>query len=82
MTYFVVVYDRPRGHLVNEPERFPVTARSAAMERRFALERQYVRETDYEIVVLAGESEEAIRRTHGRYFKSMDELLAAGEAAG
>ena len=58
--------------MTSGPERFADVDRAKALERRFELERTY---PDYEVVVLGAESEDAIRRTHGRYFKSFDELL-------
>ena len=75
MKYFVLVYDRPNGKLIRPPEVYPDAQRHDALTRRFELEREFVDRPDYEIVVLGGESEEAIRRTHGRYFKTMAELL-------
>ena len=79
MSYFVLVYDRPHGRLVRSPERFTDAGRDAAMARRFELEREFADRPDYEIVVLGGESEESLRRTHGRYFKTWDELLTIAE---
>jgi hypothetical protein len=54
--------------------------RSAALKARFRAEREGVWEgerlpTDVEIVVLGAESAEALRRTHGRYFFTVGELL-------
>jgi hypothetical protein len=75
MNYFVLVYDRPHGQLVRTPERFLECDGDRALDRRFELEREFSDRPDYEIVVLGGESEDAIRKTHGRYFKTWAELL-------
>ena len=75
MKYFVLVYDRPNGKLVCDPEVYPEDAGERSLLRRFELEREYADKPDYEIVVLGAESEAAIRRTHGRYFKTFAELL-------
>lgn len=75
MSYYVIVYDRQRGELVQALESFPDESRRDALRRRFELEKVY---PDHEVVVLGGESEAAIRRTHGRYFKTVSELLATG----
>ena len=75
MSYYVLVYNRQLGQLVRGPESFPDESRRDALRRRFELEKAY---PGLEVVVLGGESEAAIRRTHGRYFKSISELLATG----
>ena len=72
MNYFVLVYSRSRGELGQEIEVFEGAHRVDAMQRRFALEREYPGE---EVVVLGAESEDAIRRTHGRSFHTVEQLL-------
>lgn len=74
MTYFLLVYDRSRGQLIRPIEVFSQPERSSSMQRCFALEREYLGQKDIEIVVLGAESEEAIRKTHGRYFKTVELL--------
>jgi hypothetical protein len=46
------------------------------MERRFELERQEREDPNIEVIVLGAESLEALHRTHGRYFKTLGQLLA------
>ena len=76
MAYFVIVYDRTQGRIVLPVQRFPEVDRESALSRRFELEREMRSHPEYEVVVLGAETEEAIRYTHGRYFKTVDELLA------
>lgn len=79
MNYYVIVFDPPNGKLVLGPEAFTEPHRAEALARRFELEREM---PGFEVVVLGAESEDAIRRTHGRYFKSLEELGAMLESAG
>jgi hypothetical protein len=69
---YLLVYDKARGKLLVEQE---FSDRAAALAERFRLERQYLDRQDIEIVVLGAESAEAIRRTHGRYFRTAGELI-------
>lgn len=71
MVHVVLVYQRETGRLHVE-ETFDDS--HAAMRRRFELERlpEYA---DMEIVVLSADSEATLRKTHGRYFFTMEELL-------
>jgi len=73
--YFVIVYDRGAGRLLRLE---PFEGREAALEERFRQERL---QPDAEVVLLAARSEDALRRTHGRYFTSVDELLRQAETA-
>lgn len=79
MSYLVLVYSRREGRLVREPETFPSSARAEALARRFEVERELRDHQDYEVVVLGGESEGTIRRTHARYFSSPADILASGQ---
>jgi hypothetical protein len=69
---YLLVYDRARGELLVERE---FSDRAAALKERFRLERQHMDHKDIEIVVLGADSAEAIRRTHGRYFRTAAELI-------
>jgi len=72
MKYFLVTYDRLVG--VGEiRDVFPAECRSVAIRSRFTLEQQT--NSDTEVVVLGAESEDDLRRTHSRYFKSAATLL-------
>ncbi len=75
MNSFLLVYDQKLGELIRPIAAFNESEGDAALRRRFELEREYRGQKDVEIVVLGAESEAAIRKTHGRYFKTVSELL-------
>jgi hypothetical protein len=71
---FLIEYDRARGEIVRL-EAFPDSERRAAEEARLEMEIGLNRdEVDREVVILEAESEEALRRTHRRYFENLSEL--------
>jgi hypothetical protein len=74
MMIFLVEYDRARGEIVTLG-RFPDSERQIAEEARLEIEVGLNRdEVDREVVILEAESEEALRRTHRRYFENLTEL--------
>src|SRR5262245_33677050 len=72
MSHILLVYRRSRGELM-QTEEFGSDS-FAAMKRRHELEKQHRSDPDVEVVVLSGESPEAIKRTHARYFKRFEQL--------
>ena len=73
MPQFLIVYNRLTGAVVmNE---YADDARAEALERRFALEREHRLEPHIEVVLLGARSEDVLRRTHARYFKTVRELV-------
>ncbi len=71
MSHFLLIYDRSSGTLVRQTG-FGTSAE--AIRARFEAELEYRGCPEMEIVALSAESEEALRRTHGRYFMSLSEL--------
>jgi len=71
VTQFLVVYDRRAGSVIRFSDFSDMTG---ALEARWAEEREHRGEPDIEIVVLSASSEEQLRSTHSRYFKSAAEL--------
>jgi hypothetical protein len=73
---FLIEYDRRNGRLVSFRS-FDDSERQASQEARLELE-LIVNEgmLEHEIVVLEAASEEALRRTHRRYFEDLKELLS------
>jgi hypothetical protein len=65
--YFLLVYDRMRGELVQQPRSFPITQMNEAVAARNAL-LQRTAGTDVEVVLLGADSLEDLKRTHTRYF--------------
>lgn len=70
--YFLLVYNRPEGRLVSLDE---YAEQDAALEARFALEREHEGDRDLEIVVLGSDSLDTVKRTHRRYFESVEDML-------
>ncbi len=73
MSHWLIVYSKPSGYLLRCQE---FTDGQAALAERFAVERLHRNNPVLEIVVLGAESLDALKRTHGRYFKTVQELAA------
>jgi len=72
---FLVQYDRSKGRLV-EIREFADSERTEAENARLALEQSLNRSrVDHEVTLLQAESQEALRRTHNRYFADLRELI-------
>ncbi len=72
---FLIEYDRSSGSIVTLV-RFDDTKREQIEHIRLELELGLNRlGIDHEVVLLEAESEEALRRTHRRYFEDLDELV-------
>lgn len=72
---FLIEYDRKRGEIVSL-EKFEDSEREKAYDSRLEKELElHRRGVAREVVILEAASEEAIRRTHRRYFESLSELL-------
>lgn len=71
MRYFLMVYSRASGQLLVQQEH---ASRDEALAERFRYERGSRDDADTEVVVLGAVSAEALRRTHARYFSSVNEL--------
>ncbi len=73
---FLIEYDRGEGRLLSI-ERFNDSDRDVAQESLLNLELALnSKGTKNEVVLLEAASEEAVRRTHRRYFESLAELTA------
>ena len=72
---FLIEYDRTRGEIVTFREFEGEESRSAEqarLEMELDLNRRGV---EREVVLLEAENEQALRRTHRRYFESLTELV-------
>lgn len=76
MTYFLLVYDRKAGRIIDRHE-YAEKDRAKALQERFRLEATHRDHQDIEIVVLGAESEDALRKTHGRYFSERPQDLVS-----
>lgn len=73
MPQFLIIYNQQTGAVEVTP--YADDQRAVARERRFELERAYRLEPHIEVVLLSAPSEDVVRRTHARYFKSVRELV-------
>ena len=74
---FLIEYDRSQGSIVQKRQ-YDDASREVAEKERLSLELQLNRQgVEHEVVVLDAPSEEALRRTHGRYFESVTELIVS-----
>lgn len=74
---FLIEYDRDSGQMVTFRS-FDDSEREVAESARLDLELELNRRgIEREVVILEAASEEAVRRTHRRYFETLEELLTA-----
>lgn len=73
MSSYLLIYNRRTGQLRHE-EFVGDQGRKAAMRRRLEVEKSRP-SADIEVVVLAAESLDQIKHTHGRYFSSTSDLV-------
>ena len=72
---FLIEYDRRRGEIVTL-ETFDGAERGKAEDARLEMELELHRlGVEREVVILEANSEEALRRTHSRYFEDLATLL-------
>lgn len=72
---FLIEYDRNRGRIVKQ-EVFEDSERQRAEDSRLEIELALIRRgVEREVVLLEAATEEALRRTHRRYFEDLDELM-------
>jgi len=71
---FLIGYDRSSGSIVTF-KRFSDAERESAENARLEIEIELNRQgIEREVVLLEAETEEALRRTHRRYFEDLAEL--------
>lgn len=74
---FLIEYDRNQGRIVTFTE-FEDSERKNAEHSRLELELELNRlGIEREVVLLEASTEEALRRTHRRYFEDLAELVGA-----
>ena len=77
---FLIEYDRPEGRIVTF-KTFTDSERSLAESTRLEIELELNRKRiDHEVVILQAGSEEALRRTHRRYFEDAHQMLKSANA--
>jgi hypothetical protein len=71
VAHFLLIYDRSVGTLLRQQE---FSTDAEALDARFAAESEYGVQPDIEILAISAASEAELRKSHGRYFMSSDEL--------
>lgn len=71
MAYFLLIYDRSAGKLIRQKQ---FNSGADALDARFVAEAEYGIQSNIEVVAISAASETELRKTHGRYFLSDDEL--------
>jgi hypothetical protein len=79
---FLIQYNRVKGEIVTMSE-YTDEQRQVAENARLELELQLSREgVTHEVVLLEAASEEALRRTHRRYFANLSEIVKSSAGGG
>lgn len=74
----LIEYDRSQGQIVRSHP-FEDSQRREADDMRLQLELELKRQKiEHEVVLLEAASEEAMRRTHRRYFEDLRQILESG----
>jgi len=74
--FFLIVYDRAEGHLVDLRE-YTEDREEEAVADRLALELRNAGNGGIEVVILGAESLDDAKRTHARYFQSAGDIVAS-----
>jgi hypothetical protein len=77
MNHYLVVFDRSKGAVVH---RQSYADPRKALDARFEAEREHRDDPDIEVVVLGADSWDALKRTHGRYFKGFSQLAESARS--
>ncbi len=73
MSHFLVIFDRKRRR---DPDVERIEDASEAQERLFEMERVLRHDPERGVVLLIAEREEDLSKTHGQYFKAVDDLAS------
>jgi hypothetical protein len=79
---FLIEYNRSEGRIVTFRD-FDDSQRREAEDSRLGIELDLNRKgIDHEVVLLDAASEDALHRTHQRYFKDLRQILEGGQKRG
>ena len=79
---FLLEYNRPQGQIVTLRS-FAESQRREAENQRLEMELTLHRSgVEHEVVLLDAATEEALRRTHRRYFEDLKQMVQAASVAG
>ena len=72
---YLIEYDRPNGRIVTF-EKFDDTERVKAETARLHLDLKLSHDSvEHEVVLLEADNEQALRRTHRRYFEDISQII-------
>lgn len=75
MTLFLIEFDRTRRRLVRDPETFDESHRDSAFARRSEVQKAALDQgLDRDVVLVEAASLDDLRRTHGSFFATAEEL--------
>jgi len=73
---FLIKYDRKKGAICGEIRSFPADRRAQAQRERLDIELSFHQDRiPCEVVLIEAADEDALMRTHQRYFKNPRELV-------
>lgn len=75
MSYYLLVYDRSLGEVLEQHE-YPVIERERAWREREALVSKKIGNPNIEVVLLNARSREDLLKTHSRYFKTVAQITS------
>ncbi len=76
MNHYVIVYDRARGAIREEHEYLETDA-DRAWAHRESLIGETIADPNIEVVLLRANARADLLKTHGRYFKTFQEIIDA-----
>lgn len=76
MNYYLIVYDRARGVLLEDHE-YPANEADRAWAHRETLISDTIVDPNIEVVLLRARSKADLAKTHSRYFKSVKDIVSA-----
>jgi hypothetical protein len=71
VAHFLLIYDRRAGKLLRQTQ---FETDTQALDARFAAEAEYRAQPDIEILAISAASEAELKRSHGRYFLTSEQL--------
>lgn len=71
MAHFLLIYDRRTGTLLRQDQ---FETDSEALDARFEAESEYGVGADIEVLAISAASEAELKRSHGRYFLTSEQL--------
>lgn len=75
MSYYLLVYDRRLGEVLEQRE-YSLVERERAWRERETLVAERIGDPNIEVVLLNAHSREDLLKTHSRYFKTVEQITS------